>query len=256
MRWNIVFFCALIGFARGGFLGGVAGAALGYFIQLTILGAGKRRPVVGNAPGVTFCACAAALLAKMAKADGVVSPSEINSVELAFRRLGFSPEVRRYAVNVFRKAKDDSRSIYEYAREFAYTTPSVGVREFLYELLWDLACSDGVVGAAELDILRNLPSALRISPHLFTLFCNERLRRSAPPERERRDELADAYRLLGVTPSADDAAVKSAYRAMAKKYHPDTLRAQGLPEEMVGKATAMMSKVNAAWTLIKASRGL
>ena len=31
----------------------------------------------------------------------------------------------------------------------------------------------------------------------------------------------DPYKLLGVTKSADDAAIRSAYRKLAKKYHPD-----------------------------------
>ena len=50
--------------------------------------------------------------------------------------------------------------------------------------------------------------------------------------------------------------MKKAYRALAKKYHPDTLRAQGLPDEMVGRATERMARINAAWGEVKAARGL
>lgn len=32
----------------------------------------------------------------------------------------------------------------------------------------------------------------------------------------------DYYEVLGVSRDADDAALKKAYRALAKKYHPDT----------------------------------
>ena len=71
-----------------------------------------------------------------------------------------------------------------------------------------------------------------------------------------RDPLAEAYAVLGA--SANDSAdeLKRKYRELAKKNHPDALRAQGLPEEMVGKATERMSRINEAWAKIKEARGL
>ena len=48
--------------------------------------------------------------------------------------------------------------------------------------------------------------------------------------------------------------MKRAYRAKAKKYHPDALRAQGLPDEMVDRANDMMAKLNAAWSEIERAR--
>lgn len=219
----------------------------------------------GSNNGMIFCACAAALLAKIAKADGVVTRGEITMVELAFRRLGFSKESRDYAINVFRKAKDDDHTVYEYAYNFANAVPSVEVRELLYELLWDVACADGRIGPEELAILRQIPLSLGIRPGWFEFFARERVRgygsqnqrrqyrQPAPPPR---DPLADAYELLGASSSDDDATLKGKYRELAKKYHPDALRAQGLPDEMIGKANEKMAKINAAWSEIKSARGL
>ena len=79
----------------------------------------------------------------------------------------------------------------------------------------------------------------------------ERAARAAMPS-----ALAEAYAVLGVAASASDGEVKRAYREKAKKYHPDTLRAQGLPEEQVKAATDAMARVNAAWTTIKETRHL
>ena len=50
--------------------------------------------------------------------------------------------------------------------------------------------------------------------------------------------------------------LKSAYRKMAKRYHPDLLRANGVPEEMIAEATARMVQVNAAWDDIRKLRGI
>lgn len=228
-----------------------------------------KRSSGGPNQAMIFCACAAAMLAKLAKADGVVTRGEIDAVELAFRRLGFSRQTRDYAINVFRKAKDDGHSIYEYAYDFANAVPSVEVRELLYELLWDVACADGRISSNELLILRQIPQSLGIRPCWFEFFARERIRgyasggesrrggqrRSAPPPPPR-DPLADAYELLGASSSDDAATLKRKYRDLAKKYHPDALRAQGLPDEMIGKANEKMAKINAAWTEIKSARGL
>ena len=35
------------------------------------------------------------------------------------------------------------------------------------------------------------------------------------------EQKRDYYEVLGVEKNADDAAIKKAYRALAKKYHPD-----------------------------------
>ena len=274
----------IAGWMFGGPLGALLGAYFGNSVEKGIEeakkpGYRKRRPSDYSSPrysdassarqDMIFCASAAALLAKMAKADGVVTRDEIRSVETAFERLGFSKLTRDYAINVFRKAKDDGHTIFEYAYNFASAVPSVEVRELLYELLWDVACADGVLSAEEMAYLRQLPLSLGIRPAWFEFYARERIRgyqggdagggrrerreqRREPP----RDQLAEAYELLGVSASDDDATLKKRYRELAKKYHPDALKAQGLPDEMIGKATEKMAKINAAWSEIKAARGL
>lgn len=255
MGWKGALIGSYLGGLGGGPLGALAGAFFGHYVEGRLFGKKPATRQSGERVRV-FCASAAAMLAKMAKADGVVSKSEIDAVEQAFRRLGFSPSVRRYAVDVFRRAKDDNLTIYDYARDFVLVTPSMEVRELFYELLWDLAVADGTVESVELRILQTLPAALRISPDWFGFYYNERLRGGSRQQTSSRDELAEAYSVLGVSPSVDDQTVRAAYREKAKKYHPDTLKAQGLPDELIGKATAMMSKINAAWTTIKNARGL
>lgn len=57
----------------------------------------------------------------------------------------------------------------------------------------------------------------------------------------------DPYRVLGVSPDASDEEITKAYRAMAKKYHPDLN--QGDP-----KAEQRMKEINAAYDQIKRMR--
>ena len=50
--------------------------------------------------------------------------------------------------------------------------------------------------------------------------------------------------------------MRKAYREKAKKLHPDLLRAQGLPEDLLAKANEQMARVNAAWDEIRRARGM
>ncbi len=290
MGWIATGIGFLLGNAVGGPLGGVVGAVLAnYFTDseknadnpYVNPGMGKRQaPRGGNARAsngnetayeMLFLGAAAAILAKLAKADGHISQEEIASAEAAFARLGIGGEKRDYCVNVFREAKDDAHTVYEYADAFAEAQPDMEMRVVFYDLLWDLAAADGTLSREEKTILRFLPRHLGISPTLyFAQFTrrtteagagsgdgrygsNSYRRRSAPPQRN--DELADAYAILGCSPTSTDAELKKAYREKAKKLHPDEMMAQGLPPELVQKANDEMARVNAAYDFVRKSRG-
>jgi DnaJ like chaperone protein len=253
MGWN----GAIIGGCIGSWLGKLPGIVIGGLIGHFIEEFGKSGKSAQKSPDVVFCASAAAMLAKMAKADGRISKVEISAVETAFARLGFSRAVRNYAIDVFRKAKDDSHSIYEYARDFASVVGNEDVRVIFYEMLWDIACADGDLSQSEKNILEKITLYLKISPEWFGVFYRERFYSGSNEHTSSaRNDLADAYSQLGVSPSASDDEVKKAYRSLAKRYHPDTLKAQGLPDEMVARANERMSKINAAWSAVKKERGL
>lgn len=265
MGWTGAVLGALAGrILFGGALGTLFGAVCGHEIEKHSnkpkRASSKKSDVDSDSAerALVFCASASAMFAKMAKADGSISQREIAVVERCFARLGFAAETRRYAIQAFRRAKQDGHDIREYAQDFARVVQSVEIRELLYELLWDLACADGEPVEAEVRILRDLPSALSIRSEWYSLFARQRLgaRRSGGGARTNRDELAEAYATLGVEPSASDDEVRRAYREKAKKCHPDVLRSQGLPDEMIGRATEKMAQINAAWATIRSHRGL
>lgn len=259
MGWKGMAIGGWVGSLFGGPLGALFGAALGHTVEKKLSGksvrsGGRVRYASESSSNrsMIFCASVAAMLAKMAKADGRVTQSEINGVELAFRRLGFSPAAREYAVRVFRCAKDDGHTIYEYANEFASVVESMELRELFYEILWDVACADGTVDAEEIEILRAIPAALGIRASWYSFFAASRLKNGN--RRESRDPLSEAYAIIGASASDSMEDLKRKYRELVKKNHPDALRAQGLPDEMVNKATERMSRINSAWDTIRASR--
>ena len=62
--------------------------------------------------------------------------------------------------------------------------------------------------------------------------------------------MTDPYKVLGVTPSATDEEIKEAYRAMAKKYHPD----QYSDSPLADLASEKMKEINEAYDTIVSQR--
>lgn len=262
MGWKGAALGAWIGTRFCGPLGAILGAALGDQVEKQF---GKSRlnqdysiddqseSSGARERSMLFCASASAMLAKMAKSDGLVSQIEIRAVELSFGKLGFDSRSRTYAIEVFRRAKDDEHSIYEYAREFATAMDSIEVRELFYGLLWNIACADSMVNNAEMGILREIPSALRIRQDWFLYYSQKYGNRKSKLQKEGLS-LTQAYAILGVKSSATIEEIKMAYRKLAKENHPDILRAQGLPDEMVAQAIERMECINEAWQRISKGR--
>lgn len=263
----IGYFC---GSRLGGALGGIAGAVLGSFIEAMASAnsaqtESQRTPFPRKRPcgadrhteqkELIFLTAVGAMLAKLSKADGHVDRTEIAAGERAFVRLGLSPEKREFCIRAFRTAKLDGHSIYDYASAFASVVQSRAVRELFYDILWDLACADGVVTEEERAILAQIPPFLGVRVSLFAEQARRRLgagRRSADTSRD----ATSPYDVLGCRPDASDAELRRAFREKAKKLHPDLLRAQGLPEDFVAKANAQMARLNTAWDQIKRERGM
>ena len=68
--------------------------------------------------------------------------------------------------------------------------------------------------------------------------------------------VAAAYRVLEIEVSASDAEVVKAYRRQLSRHHPDKLKANGLPESMLGHAKQRTQQIIEAYELIRVRRGM
>lgn len=254
-----------IGAGVGYLLGRMVGGTIGGLIGALIGGYWTSEPSQKNWPHTDktnleyqrlFLAALSALLAKMAKADGRITEAEIATATQIFRKFQLTQEQTRFCIDTFRRAKDDSHSIYEYAADLARIQNDSSVREMIYVLLWQMAATDGRLTPAEDAILKTLPRYLGIHPLYYARYAREFTGNDGSSSASSQDTLAEAYGVIGCSPSASDDELRHAYRAKVKKFHPDELQRQGLPQEMIDRANEQMARINAAYSEIKKARGI
>lgn len=248
------------GFAIGGPLGALMGAFAGHMMvdknrDAAMLGnsGGQRESLFGSGPfgqpsmaerQMAFTIAVIVLSAKMAKVDGHVTREEIR----AFREVFHIPPEEMEAVGkLFNEARQDASGFEPYAAQIAQLfRGQPAVLEQLLNGLFHIAKASGGINAAELRYLGDVARIFGFGPQAF-----ERIRAAhdAPTQ-------ADPYEVLGLTRKASDAEIKRTYRELIRKYHPDAVMAQGMPEEFVEVANDKMAAINAAYDQVEKERGL
>jgi len=247
---------ALLGAAIGGPMGALFGGGMGLVASNAL-----KHSFIGNLSmaqskliDTTF-----GVMGAICKADGVVAPDEIRTVEHIFNLLNLHGEQRQQAKAAFGRGKQADFDLDGAIGEFAHSSHG---RAPLLQLFLQLQCmaviADGRVDPAEHAMLVRI--ARQLGLHEADVSQLEALLRAAtagpspaggaPPK----DRLADAYAALGVTPKSRAAEVKRAYRKLISKNHPDKLASRGLPESMRAVAEERSREINSAYDLIKDAR--
>ena len=207
--------------------------------------------------------CFSKMLAFISKADGRISKCEVDVASQCLKSLGISETEYRRCVGAFNGMHDFT---FEAFRRCAAELVEIATNEactLIYEMLWIVAAADGTLDAGEDDLLRNATGPLGIDGFFYHHFKRRYFGFGGTGGSggtgggyQHDSELEKAYARLGCSASDSNDAVKSAYRKAAMRYHPDRLRAEGLPEGMVAQATRSMAEINAAWDVVRKARGL
>ena len=182
--------------------------------------------------------------AKMARADGVVSRSEIRAFHEVFRP---PPEGHEPLERAFDMAVQTTLGFDGYARRLARRfRANSAILEDVLDGLFHIAKADGAVTPSELDFLSAVADIFGFSEREF--------RRIRTAHVTGGDE--DPYVLLGIDADIDDADLRRAYRRIASQNHPDRLIARGAPLEIQRLADEKMATINSAYAQILEERGL
>ncbi|WP_102108775.1 molecular chaperone DjiA [Oceaniglobus roseus] len=186
---------------------------------------------------VVFTIAVIALGAKMAKADGTVTRSEVT----AFREVFHIPEAEEAnAARVFNLARQDVAGFEEYARRISRMFRDPAGRAALTDLiegLFHIAVADGRYHPAEDEFLQRVAGIFGLGEREFRA-----VRARFVP-----DARPDPWDVLGVAPDAPLDEVKAAWRQLVRESHPDRMLARGVPEEAVRLAEKRLIAVNRAW---------
>lgn len=228
------------GFALGGPLGALIGAAAGHAVDRVV--SEPDEEAADATQRIAFTIGVIVLGAKMAKIDGWVTRDEINAFKEVFR---VPPEEMRNVGRLFDLARRDAQGFEPYARQLARLLHDRRpVLEELLDGLFHIAQADGALNAAELRFLGDVAAIFGFSAAEF-----DRIKESHGAR-----DTCDPYAVLGLSRTASDAEVKTAYRRLAHEYHPDRLIAQGVPREFIDVANAKMAAINAAYERIRKQR--
>jgi DnaJ like chaperone protein len=210
----IKWFTAILGYSFLRFPGAIIGFFIGSFIELLSKNSFNLRTGSYSIKPEKFELNLLALSAMIIKADG-----KIEQKELSF--------VRNFFIAQYGKDRADSifktfnKEIKKEVQRLDEVT-SVFVQQTRYEtrlqilhFLFGIANADGSVSDSELQKLSQIGSGLRL--HLPDF---ESIKAMFIKNRD------NAYKILEVEANASQNEIKTAYRNMVKKYHPDRIRSQ------------------------------
>jgi DnaJ like chaperone protein len=192
---------------------------------------------------IAFTIAVIALSAKMAKADGVVSPLELEAFADVFR---YSPEEAKNVERVFDMAKEDTAGYVAYADQIAsLLNDDRKLLQHVLEGLMYVAAADGAMHPKEDEFLKSVAMRFGFSDSEYRFFRARFVIDNANP-----------YDALRLTPDASDAEVKAQYRKLVRDNHPDRLMANGVPAEFIELANRKLAAINEAYDTIARERGL
>ncbi|MGA0273924.1 MAG: TerB family tellurite resistance protein [Flavobacteriaceae bacterium] len=223
------------------------GALLGFFIGGIVerffysSGSWSQQRVQTNRPAA-FQLNLLALAATVIKADGAVKKQELQFVRNFFIT-NYGPQNANSIFERFNaEVKKEKQNIPELTRIFNQST-LYETRLQILHFLFGVANADGSISQPELSKVEQIAAALGIRPHdlesIKAMFIKA---------------TDSAYKILDIPQTATNEEVKKAYRAMAKKYHPDKL--QSKDPALVKGAQEKFQKVQEAYETIQKERGI
>jgi DnaJ like chaperone protein len=177
------------------------------------------------------------------KADGRVDERELSFVREQFKQW-FGENRANEAFRFFKQVVQEQPALTTVCSEVRKHMSLQG-RIQIVGFLFGLAYADGELQPSERQVIARIAQYLGLNQADFDR--QELLHRPAAKK-------LDPYKVLGLQPHASDSEIKSAYRKLVKKYHPDALH--GMGDDVVKEAESTFRQIQVAYEELCAARGI
>jgi len=240
-----------LGWTLGGPIGGILGLVFGSMFDGMQSGTyehlGAGHPYAGSAGGQPrtrpgdFAASLIVLSAAVMKADGKVVKSELDYVKQFFTQQ-FGKQLADDNILLLREILKQDINVQQVAQQIRLYMDHASRLQLLH-FLFGISSADGHVHTTEVKEIRRISDFLGVRTVDFesikAMFYKD---------------VYSSYKILEVTPDANDSELKKAYRKMATKYHPD--KVSHLGAEFQKAAKEKFQEVQAAYEQVKKERGM
>lgn len=237
--WIATVIGATAGMLAGGPFGAVAGAGLGHAWGRGWLWPGGSKSALQVELRLLF-----ELLGHLAKADGRVSEREIAFAEGLMERFKLKVAARKEAIAAFDRGRQAGFQIDAAINQLGQSgLPGTDEAGQMVDILHRLAEADGPLAPAEKGALERIALRLGVSE-----------RRRKQPASQTTDitwTVSSARSELGVNSQADSELVRSAYKRLMSRYHPDKLAAQALSDQERSAAEDRLRRIRSAYEYLR-----
>lgn len=206
-----------------------------------------------------------ALTGFVAKAQGVISREQIQEVTKAFNRLEVSDAERKFYQKKFNFGKSAdfiasrSCSILASYMDLMDSEERKAFIFFSLDLLLPVVFADGIISDEEKKRLFMITRAFDINDYLINSIINDYIYRFNQADEQKENEIDRAFRILGLPNGTQFEEVKSKYRILIKKYHPDRVGLLHLSPEQEAKIreeyNQKSKEINEAFDILKTHFG-
>lgn len=234
-----------IGGGLGWALGGPIGAVLGFvfgsmFDGVTTVKVEKLSGRKNTSPG-DFKVSLLMLIAAVMRADDKILKTELDFVKkFLITQFGIdeAQEMMILLRDILKQPYNVKDVLQQISQYMDYSS-----RLQMMHLLFGVALADSYAHPKEIEIIQQIGYNLGIQSNDFESIKAMFIK----------DDFS-AYKILEITPDANEEEIKKAYRRMAMKYHPDKVNHLG--EDVKKSASEKFKEVNEAYQKIKKIRGL
>ena len=269
MTWKGKLFGALFGFLiTQRVLGAVIGALIGHMLdQAGDFGGASGAHYSGHPASISdeFFRTTFELMGHVAKSDGRVSEAEIDAARQLMRELQLAERDTSVAIACFRTGKS---AAYDAELSVERLRDACGQRYDLLRAFMELQLRAALAGNDISPPARVI--LVRVAERLGMSGLEFAYMEASLRARQRTDgnaagrgrhaagagSLTECYAELEIDANISDQEVTKAYRRQMSRHHPDKLVANGLPESMAQMAKEKTQRIQEAYEIIRAARGM